>query len=126
VRSELVGRRHELGVLADCLCSAQAGRAVLLLCRGEPGIGKTRLAEELVATAAARGFTTAWSQAAESAGAPPYWPWRQVLRRVDEQVDLAAIAERRRLVADLARLAPDVFCGPVAAVDDEPSDENSR
>ncbi|WP_448627121.1 helix-turn-helix transcriptional regulator [Geodermatophilus sp. URMC 64] len=123
MRSELVGRRHELRVLADCLCSAQAGRPRLVLCRGEPGIGKTRLAEELVATAGARGFATAWSQSAESAGAPPFWPWRQVLRTVDEEVGLVAIAERRRLVADLARLAPDVFPGPVASVDDQLSGE---
>ena len=123
MRSQMVGRGDEWRLLEDCLRSAQAGRPRLVLCRGEPGIGKTRLAEELVETAAARGFTTAWSQAAESAGAPPYWPWRQVLRTVADQVDLADIAQRRRLVTDLARLAPDVFSGPVPAMDDELSDE---
>ena len=43
----LVGRDLELGVLLGCLEEAQRGRANLVICVGEPGIGKTRLAEEL-------------------------------------------------------------------------------
>jgi DNA-binding SARP family transcriptional activator len=56
-RAALVGRQAELalfGTLADA-CLRGAGGAMLHL-RGEPGIGKTRLAEEFRALAVARGF----------------------------------------------------------------------
>ena len=109
--SELVGREPELAVLQECLEAALEGQARLVLCEGEAGIGKTRLAEELLASAAARGVRGMWGVAADSAGAPPYWPWRQVLRSLGETVDLTAVAEEHRLTVELARLSPDLF-GP--------------
>jgi hypothetical protein len=42
---------------------ALAGRGRLVLCTGEAGIGKTRLAEELSASAATRNMPTAWARA---------------------------------------------------------------
>ena len=47
-----VGRDSELSALAEYLEHALGGRASLVLCRGEPAIGKTRLAEELSLLAA--------------------------------------------------------------------------
>ncbi|MGY1705694.1 ATP-binding protein [Geodermatophilus sp. SYSU D00697] len=122
MRTELVGRRHELAVLVDCLCLAVAGRARLVLCRGEPGIGKTRLAEELSELAAARDVAVAWGSAAEATGAPPYWPWRQVLRALGESVDLRAVAAAHGLEPDVGSLAPDVFPHPRDRTEVSPSD----
>jgi predicted ATPase len=51
----LVGRDRELARVTGLLDDALAGRGQLVLCTGEAGIGKTRLAEELAAAAAARG-----------------------------------------------------------------------
>lgn len=51
-----------------------------MLCVGEPGIGKTRLAQELAGIALAGGTTVAWGRCAEAEGSPAFWPWRQVLR----------------------------------------------
>ena len=123
MRTELVGRHHELAVLVEALDLAVAGQARLVLCRGEPGIGKTRLAEELGAIAASRGVATAWGPAAEATGAPPYWPWRQVLRAVGEQVDLRAVAAAHGLAADLGRLAPDLFPHGGGRTEVPPSDD---
>lgn len=103
-------------MLRECLASAVAARPRLVLCRGEPGIGKTRLMEELAVLAAHDGIRTVWGLSAESAGAPPYWPWRQVLRAVGEEVDLPAVARVHRLDAELGRLDPDLF-GPMGAAD---------
>jgi DNA-binding SARP family transcriptional activator len=50
-----VGREHELGELIAGLEDACAGRGRLFVPIGEPGIGKSRLAEELIVRAEARG-----------------------------------------------------------------------
>jgi len=41
-----------------------------VLCAGEPGIGKTRLAQELAGLAAAQGTAVAWGRCVEVEGAP--------------------------------------------------------
>ena len=50
-----VGRERELGELIAGLEDACGGRGRLFLLVGEPGIGKSRLADELIAQAEARG-----------------------------------------------------------------------
>jgi predicted ATPase len=112
MRTELVGREREWAALVEHLESALAGHPRVVLCRGEPGIGKTRMAEELTGLAASRGVPVAWGPAAESSGAPPYWPWRQVLCAVSASVDVVKIADELGVVSDLGRLAPEVFGAP--------------
>jgi DNA-binding CsgD family transcriptional regulator len=109
MRTPFVGRERQFAVLEECLASVLAGRPRLVLCRGEPGIGKTRLAEQLGAVAEAAGAMVLWGRAPEAAGAPAYWPWRQVLRAAGDRVDLHDLAAGDRLTAQLARLAPDLF-----------------
>ena len=109
MRTALIGRDTELARLCDALDAALAGRPGVVLCRGEPGIGKTRLAEELSGRARQRGALVAWGSGVESAGAPPFWPWVQVLRARSDRVDLAALAAGSGPTTDLAGLAPDVF-----------------
>ncbi len=83
----LVGRDAELSLLTEALEGAAGGRGRLLLIAGDPGIGKTRLAEELAARAAARGVQVHRGACYELEGAPPFWPWLQVVRSVAEQLD---------------------------------------
>ena len=75
----MVGRDRELARVALLLDEALAGRGRLVLCTGEPGIGKTRLAEEITAEAAARGVLAAWARAADRDSSPPYGLWRLAL-----------------------------------------------
>jgi DNA-binding CsgD family transcriptional regulator len=74
-----VGRDRELARAVGLLKEAQLGRGRLLLCTGEAGIGKTRLAEETAAVASARGTAIAWARSSDRDIAPPYGLWRLAL-----------------------------------------------
>jgi DNA-binding CsgD family transcriptional regulator len=75
-----VGREQELAVLGACLEAVAAGSGAIALLVGEPGIGKTRLAEEAASHAQRGGARVLWGHCYEGEGAPAYWPWVQVLR----------------------------------------------
>ena len=75
----MVGRDRELEQVTLLLDEALAGRGRLVLCTGEAGIGKTRLAEELTASAATRNMPAAWARAADRDSSPPYGLWRLAL-----------------------------------------------
>ncbi len=78
----LIGRQQPLAQLEESVDAASAGHGSLVLVSGEPGIGKTRLAEEATSVAAGRGVATCWGRSYEIDGRPPYWPWVQVLREL--------------------------------------------
>jgi len=75
-----VGRDRELARAVGLLDEARAGRGRLLLCTGEAGIGKTRLAEETAALAAARGAAVVWARSSDRDISPPYGLWRLALQ----------------------------------------------
>lgn len=75
----LVGRKHELFQLLAALDEAGAGARMVVI-EGEPGIGKTRLCEELTDEAGHRGLPVWWGRAHEGDGAPAFWPWLTILR----------------------------------------------
>lgn len=77
-----LGREQELRQLAQGCEAASDGRGSLQLVVGEPGIGKTRLADEVATVAAARGMVVAWGRAWETGGAPPFYPWIEVLEEL--------------------------------------------
>ena len=76
----LVGRERETAALIAGLDNAISGRGRLFLISGEPGIGKTWLADEVARHASERGMLVEWGRCWEGGGAPSYWPWVQVLR----------------------------------------------
>src|SRR5262249_36996265 len=104
-----VGRDRELGELRDGLHAAIAGRGLLYLVSGEPGIGKTRLTDELGAIARASGARVLWGRCWEGGGAPAYWPWLQMIRSYARGVDDATLARTiGSLRSHLAPLVPDL------------------
>jgi predicted ATPase len=87
-----------------------AGRRQLVLVSGEPGIGKTRCAEALAEVAEDQGALVLWGRCHEEAGAPPYWPWVQILRAY---VDSSSLDELRlnmgTATRDIAALVPELL-----------------
>jgi DNA-binding NarL/FixJ family response regulator len=108
-QTPFVGRRRELAELLRHLADAEQGRSSIVLLAGEPGIGKTRLAEELCAAAVERGATVHWGESFEGEGAPAFWPWVQILRVWARRQTAAALRSELGLeAADLAQIVPEV------------------
>ncbi len=95
-----VGRARELDRYRTLLAATIAGRRQLLLLSGEPGIGKTRCADAFAHIAEEYGALALWGRCHEEAGAPPYWPWVQILR---EYIQSSSESELRLMPAAQAR-----------------------
>jgi DNA-binding SARP family transcriptional activator len=89
----LLGRERELAELAAAIDRAVAGRGAVVLIGGEPGIGKSRLAESLARHAHAAGARVAVGRCWEAGGAPAFWPWVQALRTVVRDSDLDTLTD---------------------------------
>lgn len=111
-----VGRASELAAVRSVLAAAADGHGRMVLVGGEPGIGKTRLAEEAAVHARERGMSVVWGRCWDGDSGPGYWPWIQVLRAL-AHADLlsTAVAELGSVADELARLVPDVVGGSVSA-----------
>jgi len=101
--SVFVGRERTLARLEGALDAALSGRGRLVLLAGEPGIGKTRTAEEIARVARERGAQVVVGRCFEGEGAPSFWPWVQVLRELVGGAELERL--RAALGADAAELA---------------------
>ncbi|MDO8432339.1 MAG: AAA family ATPase [Candidatus Binatus sp.] len=102
--NSFVGRERELAELVSACESGADSDTHLFLIHGEPGIGKTRLADELASRAKARGMQILWGRCWEGGGAPAYWPWIQVIRSFLGGLD----PERRKLVLE-SEIASDII-----------------
>src|SRR5258708_5715946 len=102
----LIGRGRELGELESGVHEALEGSGGLFLLVGEPGIGKTRLADELGRRADGRGFTVHWGRCWEAGGAPAFWPWIQIFRSMLRDARSKPIASAYERV--LGRLLPEL------------------
>jgi len=72
--------------------AAGSGRVVMLA--GEPGIGKTRIAQELSSYAESLGAQAWWGMCVEQLGAPPYWPWVQPLRSYIQRSETQVLSDQ--------------------------------
>jgi DNA-binding winged helix-turn-helix (wHTH) protein len=96
------GRRHELSQLKGALeaGSQVAGRACLVV--GTAGVGKSRLAREIILWAQEQRLEVAEAHADPDGAAPALWPWLQLLTSC-----LARVSPERRAACE--QLAPAVF-----------------
>ncbi|WP_175507578.1 BTAD domain-containing putative transcriptional regulator [Nocardioides terrae] len=80
----LVGRGRELEMLTGALSRAASGVPTFAVLTGDAGIGKTRLAGEIVERARALGARVLTGRGSQDDGAPPLWPWSTVLESLGE------------------------------------------
>ena len=125
-QSAFVGREREIAELCTGLEHVRTGRGRFFLVTGEPGIGKTRLADEVTAYAASGGMAVLRAGCWEGAGAPAYWPFIQVLRaalRGSERnalLNLISTQNAFHVTHDLAQLIPELQ-PPTSAPADSPT-----
>ncbi|UCD58877.1 MAG: AAA family ATPase, partial [Candidatus Hydrogenedentota bacterium] len=119
-RTPFVGREGERATLQQLLGDAAKGQGSLVMIGGEPGLGKTRLAEELVSEARQSGFLTLTGHCYEMEGAPSYIPFVELIesaaRLVESDALLNALGdsapEVAKLMPELRRLFPDIPPAP--------------
>ena len=93
---------------------------------GEPGIGKTRLAEEVAEEAEWAGASVGWGRSHDGQGEVAFRAWSQVVATLVERVPgpLVVDALGHGVAADIARIAPEVrdlgieIAGPAPAEPD--------
>ena len=111
-----VGRERELAALGTALDQALAGEGRIVMLSGEPGIGKTRTAQMLARYAEPHDVRVLWGRCYEEPGAPPFWPWLQVIAACAESYDDAGLrtlansgaGDLAEILPDLARRLPDL------------------
>jgi DNA-binding SARP family transcriptional activator/predicted ATPase len=103
----LVGRKREWGRLMECWNRAERGGVHLAVIAGEPGIGKSRLAEELYAWCALRQAAVARARCYAAQGQLAYAPVTECLRAEPLRAARAALPQPQ--LEELARVLPEVL-----------------
>jgi predicted ATPase len=112
----LAGRQREFAELKARLDALASGRGGMVLIGGEPGVGKTKLAEALLLEARARAYVCTVGHCYEMEGSPPYLPfieqWEWSLRNVPPGRFRAVLgsgaAEFARIMPQLRQIFPDI------------------
>src|SRR5207247_636960 len=106
----IVGRRAELATLAaqvDALAHGDAGGTIVI--EGEPGIGKSRLVEELEHTAKSMKIRVVMGAADSIERATSYYAWRGVFSTLLDLDRVTGAHERRDAVRRLLEADPRLF-----------------
>ncbi len=126
VRGRLVGRAAELQELREHLDRMLSGEGRLALLSGEPGIGKTRLAEEIAVYAHLRGAWVLRGHCYEQEVGVPYLPFMETLRQLYQQTGQAFVQTLGERADDLGHLLPDLGRPRAASTALTPEDERIR
>lgn len=122
----LVGRTVELAAIQTDLQAVAEGTGHLVVVAGEPGVGKTRLTQEVMLACRDRGFLVATGRCYELHQSVPYYPFLEALSSL-----YAATAELVRADVSarwpaLLRLLPNQPASPPPATGASPQEEQQR
>ncbi len=105
----IVGRQRELTLALHHYEAAKHGQVSVVLVSGEPGIGKTRLLDEMARHASHDGAIVLRGGSSESEGMPPFLPFLEALGSYIQHTPLDQLREQIGFVLPLlARLLPEV------------------
>ena len=79
--SDIIGRDRELAALEGCVERLEQGQGGVAVIFGEPGLGKSRLVEELRRRTAGRDVRLLEGRAIPFGSAISYWPFVEIVRR---------------------------------------------
>ncbi len=107
-----IGRRAELATVHAAAAAAARGSIQVLLVAGEAGAGKSALLDRARVELTEQGWRSAVGRCPEAAGAPPAWPWVEVVRGLAATEDPGPFrAELAPLLQDDAIVAGDATSG---------------
>ena len=100
-----VGRENELAQIMETFDAVDQGDGRVILLSGEPGIGKTRIAETVTEMASNREFITLHSRCDQAEITPPYWPWIQIFRGLFDMYDASDIdSDKKALISIVSEI----------------------
>lgn len=102
----LVSRNEELDRVMNAVRAVQGGDGRVVLLTGEPGVGKTRLAQEVTLHVRNGGFLVASGRCYEPEENVPYYPFREALSMLHGAAPLAVRADVPRVWPYLLQLLP--------------------
>jgi tetratricopeptide (TPR) repeat protein/transcriptional regulator with XRE-family HTH domain len=105
--TRLVGREREFKLITDTLEAVAGGQGRLLVLVGEPGIGKTRLAQEAALLALARHFCVLTGRCYEPQEGVAYYPFLEALAEAFPLAQESSISPGAERWQEVARLLPD-------------------
>ena len=111
-----VGRRTVLAELRALVNRASGGRGALVLIGGEPGVGKTRLTQELATQAQQLGVVVFTGACYEREGDLPYMPWLEIIVAAARPLTPSALRRTlgehasalAQMVPELRQMVPDI------------------
>jgi len=109
VRGQLVGRVDESQQLRGHWERAQQARGKLVMLSGEPGVGKTRLAQDLIAHAQKSGATILRGGCYEYEATTPYLPFVEAFREWTHRLSPTQLRTALGATApEIAKFAPEI------------------
>ncbi|MGW2688319.1 helix-turn-helix transcriptional regulator [Streptomyces sp. NPDC001414] len=118
---DFVGREVELAELLQAARAAESGDSQAVLVRGEAGVGKTRLVEELIGAVEPGAAVVAVGGCVEFGGGDgfPFAPFSEILRTLWQHFPDEVLVASSGREALLGRILPDLDVPAVAARDDD-------
>jgi class 3 adenylate cyclase/tetratricopeptide (TPR) repeat protein len=111
----MVARDDEFRSILVAVDAVAGGTGRLVLLAGEPGVGKTRLAQEVTLDVRNRGFLVAAGRCYEPRQAVPYYPFLEALATAHAAAPATIRAELPRRWPYLASLLPEQLGTPPAS-----------
>jgi tetratricopeptide (TPR) repeat protein/transcriptional regulator with XRE-family HTH domain len=115
-----VGREAERTAIAAALQSVVSGQGRLLVLAGEPGVGKTRLGQEIMLLARTRDFLVLTGRCYEPQQNVAYYPFLEALALAEASVDSGMKARLSQRWPEVLHLLPDQAANaqPPGQIDD--------